>query len=85
MPDSIMYQEEAFVVLEADRPEQFLSAQELTEKLKIVVQNHLDDLPKELQKLTSLEEQAKYLMENFCEWDVGSDRYLQWYVVRLEK
>ena len=34
MPDSIMYQEDGFVVLEADQPEQILTPQELLEKLK---------------------------------------------------
>ncbi|MGH7999850.1 MAG: chlororespiratory reduction protein 7, partial [Brasilonema sp.] len=29
MPDSIMYQKDGFVVLESDRPEQFLTAEEL--------------------------------------------------------
>jgi len=85
MPDSIMYQEDCFVVLETDQPEQFLSPEELLDKLKKVVQSHQDNLPRELTKFTSVEEQAKYLMENFCEFDVGSGEYLQWYVTRLEK
>ena len=62
MPDSIMYQEDGFVVLESDQPEQFFSAQELLEKLKSILQS-LSDLPRELQKFNSVEEQAHYLME----------------------
>ncbi len=85
MPDSIMYQEDTYVVLEADRPEQFLTPEELLEKLKGALLNRLDDLPRELQKFDTIEEKAKYLMENYCELDVGKDNYLQWYVVRLEK
>ena len=84
MPDSIMYQEDGFVVLESDQPEQFLSVQELLEKLKSILQSR-SDLPRELQKFNSVEEQAHYLMENYCELDVGPGDYLQWYVVRLEK
>lgn len=85
MPDSIMYQEDCFVVLEPDQPEQFLTHEELLEKLKQVLQTRQDDLPRELQKFTSLEEQASYLMNNYCELDLEPGQYLQWYVTRLEK
>ncbi len=85
MPDSIMYQEDGFVVLEADQPEQILTPQELLEKLKGILVTRQDELPRELQKFTTVEAQAKYLMENFCDLDMGADDYLQWYVIRLEK
>jgi Protein CHLORORESPIRATORY REDUCTION 7 len=86
MPDTLMYQpEETFVVLETDRPEDFLSAAELLEKLKGILKNRQDNLPPDLQKITSLEAQAQHLMETGCDLDLGPDRYLQWYVVRLEK
>ncbi len=85
MPDSIMYQEDGFVVLEADQPEQILTPQELLEKLKGILVTRQDDLPRELQKFTTVDTQAKYLMENFCDLDMGADDYLQWYVIRLEK
>ncbi len=80
-----MYQEDGFVVLESEQPEQFLTAEELLEKLKGILRSRQDNLPRELQKFASVEEQAQHLMENFCELDVGSGQYLQWYVVRLEK
>lgn len=85
MPDSIMFQEDAFVVLETNQPEQFLTPAELLEKLKAILATRQDDLPRDLQRFTSLEEQAQYLMATSCELDVGSGQYLQWYVVRLEK
>lgn len=85
MPDSIMFQEDAYVVLETNQPEQILSAEELLDKLEAVLSQRQDDLPRDLQKFTSVEEQAKYLMETSCELDVGPEGYLQWYVVRLEK
>jgi hypothetical protein len=80
-----MYQEDAFVVLETNQPEQFLTPAELLEKLKAILATRQDDLPRDLQKFTSVEEQAQYLMETSCELDVGPGEYLQWYVVRLEK
>ncbi|MDJ0729922.1 MAG: chlororespiratory reduction protein 7 [Crocosphaera sp.] len=85
MVDSIMYQEDGFVVLEPDKPEQILSSQELLEKLKGILITRQDNLPRELQKLTTVETQAQYLMENFCDLDMGPNSYLQWYVIRLEK
>ncbi|MCA1993822.1 MAG: chlororespiratory reduction protein 7 [Coleofasciculus sp. S288] len=85
MRDSIMFQEDAYVVLEPNQPEQLLTPDELVEKLKAILSQRQDDLPRDLQKFTSVEEQAKYLMETSCELDVGPGNYLQWYVVRLEK
>jgi hypothetical protein len=85
MPDSIMYQEDCFIVLETDQPEQFLTDEELFEKLKQILQTRQDDLPQELEKFTSLDAQAKHLMDNFCEFDLEPGQYLQWYIVRLEK
>ena len=85
MPDSIMFQEDAFVVLETNQPEQILTPTELLEKLKAILATQQDDLPRDLQKFASVGEQAQYLMETSCELDVGPGEYLQWYVVRLEK
>ncbi|MDP8963047.1 MAG: chlororespiratory reduction protein 7 [Cyanobacteriota bacterium] len=85
MPDSIMFQEDAFVLLETNQPEQLLTPTELLEKLKVVLATRQDDLPRDLQKFASVEEQAQYLMDTSCELDVGPGEYLQWYVVRLEK
>ena len=86
MPDPLMYQDaETYVLLEPNQPEQFLTPEELLEKLKTVLSKRQDDLPRDLQRFTALEDQAQYLMETSCELDVGADSFLQWYVVRLEK
>jgi hypothetical protein len=85
MPDSIMFQEDAYVLLETNQPEQFLTPEELLEKLKAVLAERQDDLPRELQLIPELEAQARHLMETSCELDVGPGQFLQWYVVRLEK
>jgi hypothetical protein len=84
MPDSIMYQEDGYVVLEPDRPEEFLTPEELLEKLKGILQQQ-EDVPRDLRNLESLEEQARALMETYCEFERSPGQYLQWYVVRLEK
>ena len=85
MPDSIMYQEDAYVVLETNQPEQFLSPEELLEKLKFILATRQDNLPRDLQQFSSVEEQATYLMETSCDLDMEPGEYLQWYIVRLEK
>lgn len=85
MPDPIMYQEDAYVVLETNQPEQFFAPAELLEKLKGVLAQRQDDLPVDLQRFETVEAQAQYLMDTSCELDVGPDGFLQWYVVRLEK
>ncbi len=86
MPNPLMYQQDDFVVLETNQPEQFLTAAELLTKLeKTLSQIAHDDLPLDVQKLNSVSEQAQYLLDTSCNLDVGPGEYLQWYAVRLEK
>lgn len=85
MPDPIMYREDCYVVLESDRTEQFLTAEELSDKLIDILRSRPDLVPRELQKFTQLDEQARYLRDNYCELEMDAGAYLQWYVVRLEK
>ncbi|WAL58095.1 chlororespiratory reduction protein 7 [Thermocoleostomius sinensis] len=86
MPDPIMYQnEDAYVVLEPNQPEQFLTSTELFDKLKSILIDRQADLPPDLQRFSDLNDQATYLMETSCELDVGPEGFLQWYAVRLEK
>lgn len=85
MPDPIMYQEDAYVVLETNQPEQFMEAAELKTKLASLLQQSEVIIPRELEQFESPELQAQHLLNNYFELDIGADRYLQWYVVRLEK
>ncbi|BAP17081.1 chlororespiratory reduction protein 7 [cyanobacterium endosymbiont of Epithemia turgida] len=85
MVDSILYQDDVFIVLEADQSEKIFTSLELLEKLKKILLTRQDDLPRDLKKLTLVDEQAELLKNNFCELDIGSDTYLQWYAIRLEK
>ncbi|MDZ7950159.1 chlororespiratory reduction protein 7 [Nostoc sp. DedQUE09] len=86
MPDPLMYQQDNFVVLETNQPEQFMTPSELLEKLKITLQKLItQDLPPDLQKFDTVETQAQYLIDTSCELDIGPGKYLQWYAVRLEK
>ena len=85
MPDSIMYQQDGYVVLETDRPEQLMTEEELLAKLKQALTLLSEDLPSDVQKFTSPEARAKYLLDNYYELDIGEGGYLQWYVVRWNK
>jgi hypothetical protein len=85
MPDPIVFREDAFVVLETNQPEQFLTAEELLQKLASVLETLQDRLPRELEGLPTVEAQARHLLDTACELDVGPGQFLQWYAVRLEK
>ncbi|AFZ57977.1 chlororespiratory reduction protein 7 [Anabaena cylindrica FACHB-243] len=86
MPNPLMYQQDNFVVLETNQPEQFLTTSELLEKLANTLQQlPFDDLPPDVQKFKLVSDQAQYLIDTSCELDIGPGKYLQWYAVRLEK
>jgi hypothetical protein len=85
MPDPMMYQEDGYVVLESDQPEQFMTADELKAKLAQILQQSETIIPREVKQFDSPELQAQHLLDNYFELDISADQYLQWYVVRLEK
>ncbi len=85
MADSMMYSEEMFVFLTPDASETFLTPAELLDQLKAVLAQHSDNLPPDLQKISSDEKRAQYLMETHCEFETAPGEAVQWYAVRLEK
>ena len=85
MPDPRLYESDTFVLLEPSQEERFLSSAELLEKLKSILAQRQDDLPRELQSFSSVQDQAQHLMETSCELDMAAGELLQWYAVRLEK
>ncbi|MEA5499653.1 chlororespiratory reduction protein 7 [Limnoraphis robusta] len=85
MPDSIMYEEDHYVVLESNQPEQLLTVAELQQKLESILSERQDELPRDLQKFSTISQQAEYLVKTCCDFDLGPGKYLQWYAVRLEK
>lgn len=84
MTDSMMYREEMFVFLTPDASETFLTPAELLGQLKALIAQHSDNLPSDLQKISS-DERAQYLMETHCEFETAPGEAVQWYAVRLEK
>lgn len=93
MPDAIMYQEEMFVVLMPGTAEEFLSPEELLERLTGLLsdraaspaENRQYDLPRDLQRFATVAEQALHLRDTACELELSPGETMQWYIVRLEK
>lgn len=85
MPDLLMYEQDMYVLLEPNQPEQFLTTAELLEKLKAVLADHQDNLPPDLQPYPAIEAQAQRLLDTACELHTGPGQFLQWYATRLEK
>ncbi|WP_421655234.1 chlororespiratory reduction protein 7 [Leptothermofonsia sp. ETS-13] len=85
MPDPRLYESDTYVLLEPGQAERFFSTSEMLERLQKVLAELQDELPRDLQKFSSVQEQAKYLLETSCELEVEPGQFLQWYAVRLEK
>jgi Protein CHLORORESPIRATORY REDUCTION 7 len=85
MSNTFIYSEDMYTLLVPGQDEVFLTPEELLEKLQTMLDDYEDELPRELQKLTSQTEQAIYLMTTCCDFEVSPGVSWQWYAVRLEK
>jgi Protein CHLORORESPIRATORY REDUCTION 7 len=80
-----MFNNEAYVVLETNLPEQILTPAEMSAKLQEIVIKFADDLPIDVRQINGVNERVKYLLDTSCELDLVPGEYLQWYAIRLEK
>jgi hypothetical protein len=85
MTDSLMFQEDEYVMLTPGQPEAILTAAEMLAKLESTLTTTSVNLPTDVSSKTSIAEQAAYLLVNYCELDLDHGQYLHWYAVRLEK
>ena len=85
MADSTMYSEDMFVLLVPGSDEIFLEPDELLAKLKSMLEQYPGTLPRDLQKIDLIDQQAKHLRDTACEFEVTPGVSWQWYAVRLEK
>jgi Protein CHLORORESPIRATORY REDUCTION 7 len=85
MTDSLMFQEDEYVMLSPGQPEELLTAAEMLAKLESTLAQVPMDLPTDVSSKTSIAAQAAYLLVNYCELDLDHGQYLHWYAVRLEK
>jgi Protein CHLORORESPIRATORY REDUCTION 7 len=84
MTDSLMFQEDDYVVLRNGQSEEIVSAATMLQELTEVLQTAAPELPRDVLN-RSLAERPAYLLANYCELDLGGGQYLHWYAVRLEK
>ncbi len=85
MPDALMYQEDMYVVLMPGEAEVFATPDELLDQLIGLLRDRQDNLPRDLQRFSSVPEQAQHLRDTACQLELRPGETLQWYVVRLEK
>jgi hypothetical protein len=81
----LQHQEDYFVVLETNQPEQILTLDETLAKLAAVLSARQDELPRGLERFPTPATQAQNLIDTVCELEMGAGEYLQWYAIRLEK
>ncbi len=79
-----LHQDDYYVVLQPELPEEILTKEELLEKLLVLLQTFPDSSPHELEKFNDLTEKALFLRDNFCQWNIEPGQYFQWYAIRLE-
>jgi hypothetical protein len=82
---SLMYEEDHFVLLEPGKEEEILTAAELRQRLEQVLSDRQHDLPRDLAKLSTVAEQAQYLLDTACDFELEPGRNVQWFAIRLEK
>ncbi len=56
MSDSLMFNNDAYVLLETNQPERLLTPAEMFDKLKEIIVNCADDLPADVQQIGGIED-----------------------------
>ena len=82
---NLMFNNDAYVLLETDLPEQLLTPVEMFDKLTEIVVKFEQDLPIDVQQITGIKQRVQYLLDTSCELNLVPGEYFQWYAVRLEK
>ena len=82
---SLMYEESYFVLLMPGASEDILTAEELQQHIETVLRDRQDRLPHDLAKLATVREQAQYLINTACDFELEPGQTMQWFAIRLEK
>ncbi|MEM1311293.1 MAG: chlororespiratory reduction protein 7 [Cyanobacteria bacterium P01_H01_bin.153] len=82
---SLMYQESYFVLLMPGAAEEIVTAEELHQRLEGILGDRQANLPRDLAKLRTVTEQAQYLINHACDFELEAGQTMQWFAIRLEK
>ncbi|MEM6522100.1 MAG: chlororespiratory reduction protein 7 [Cyanobacteria bacterium P01_C01_bin.70] len=82
---SLMYQESYFVLLLPGAAEEIVTAEELHQRLEGILSDRQANLPRDLTKLRTVTEQAQYLVNHACDFELEPGQTMQWFAIRLEK
>jgi hypothetical protein len=80
-----MFNNDAYVVLETNLPEEILTPAEMEAKLVSTLDRLGADLPADLVQFDNTVDRVRYLLDTSCELALAPGEYLQWYQIRLEK
>ncbi|HEY9887608.1 MAG TPA: chlororespiratory reduction protein 7 [Candidatus Obscuribacterales bacterium] len=82
---SLMYEEEYFVLLMPGAAEEILTVAELQQRLEAVLGDRQGTLPPDLAALPTCAAQAQYLLNTACDFELAPGQTMQWFAIRLEK
>ena len=83
MSDPLIYDCNNYVVMEPEKKEEFMNAEETLEWLEQWL-NQLEKLPQDLENQPSLKAAATRLLDTACNLEIKPGFAIQWYAVRLD-
>lgn len=85
MANALLYREDAYVLLEPNQPERFVTPEEMLAYLEALIDRYPENLPMGTAERGDRKAQAQDLLNTACEFETEPGLVVQWYVVRLEK
>ena len=84
MPDHL-FDENHYVLLMPDCPEEFVSAEELADFLAKILEAYPEAADADVMQFPTVSERVQRLVQTTCELEIGPGESVQWYAVRLNK
>ncbi len=83
MSDPLIRELDNYVVLEPNKEERFLKAQETLEWIENWI-NQIEQLPQDLLEKSSTKAAAQHLLDTACDLEIYPGFTIQWYAIRLD-